>query len=116
MRFIIPKNFKMGKYLFNKYRTTDLIILIVGCLIGMVIAVSMVMITLNTSIIIFSIIGIIIGFTIAGACIILIANTPYYFNYLEFILTVIDFYTRDRTFIWYGIDYNYEEDDKIGKE
>ncbi len=112
MTFIIPKDFKKGKYILNRYRIKDLIILASGCISGCVTILSMVMMTLNTSKIIYAVIGIIVGILIIGTVFLLTTNVSYYFNLLEYYISIIDFYKNNHEYIWTGFDYTYEEEER----
>ncbi len=108
--YIIPKNFKSGKYLFNRYKPVDLIILCGCSSIGLFIIISMIFVASEMKNFIIAITSIIIGLLIISAGFLLTINIPYYHNVLGKIKCIIRFFTKTKEYKWKGVDYKaYEE-------
>lgn len=111
MIFQCPKNFKRGKYLFRKYRWVDLAILF-GCGCGgLFLALAIVSIAASIDSFGVGLFGLIAGVLIMLVGGLLTLPINHYHNVLEWLNTVIDFYSRTRKFIWIGFRWSDDEDD-----
>ena len=111
MEFYSPKNFKQGKYYFNRYNANDLLILIpavVGGVLLILCSIYFIMLTKNKKI---GIIGIGIGAGIIFIAYLLTMSVPVYHNILGWINVQLHFEAKQKVYKWYGYDYmNYEEE------
>ncbi|MGF0144916.1 hypothetical protein [Sharpea azabuensis] len=112
MIFICPKNFKSGKYIFGKYRPIDLAILILGGLGGLIVGLVLLNIAMVLRSLIFGISAALIGGLIILVSAGLVLKINYYHNVLEWILTAIQYYTRNREYRFRGIAYADLNEDK----
>lgn len=108
--YIIPENFKKGKYLFNRYRTIDICILSCCSLLGLFIIISFIFLASELKIITLGVISTTIGLLIISIGILLTANVPYYHNLLGKIICILKFTSKRKKYVWKGVDYKeYEE-------
>lgn len=85
MIYSCPKDFKNGKYFFNKYGVMDLLILVPGVIVGLIID------CLNF---------------------VLFMPMPMFHNLFQRVIVEIDYHLRQKSYPWCGINYNnYEEKD-----
>ena len=85
MQFYCPRDYKNGKYYFNKYDAFDLMII--------------------------SVIGLTLGLLIVGTTLILFMPYKIYHNILNRLIVEIRFQLRQKDFLWYGYDFNNYEDE-----
>ena len=95
MQLYCPRDYKNGKYYFNKYDAFDL----------------MVMVPLVAISAFLSVIGLILGLLIVGTTLILFMPYKIYHNILNRLLVEIRFQLRQKDFLWYGYNFNNYEDD-----
>ncbi len=97
MEFNSPRNFKNGKYIMNRYRIKDLIILVGG------VVVSAVLISLYVNLMqSFNLIILVLLFIPALISILLTFSTPIYHNFYEFIKLFLRSKLNQRNFKWEG--------------
>ena len=85
MMYSCPKDFKNGKYFFNKYGVMDLLILVPGVIVGLIID------CLNF---------------------VLFMPMTMFHNLFQRVIVEIDYHLRQKSYPWCGINYNnYEEKD-----
>lgn len=108
--YIIPENFKKGKYIFNRYKVVDLCILCSSCILGIFIIITFVFLASELKNLIIGIVSTFIGLLIILSGILLTINVPYYHNLLGKIKCIIRFGLKRKKYIWKGINYKeYEE-------
>lgn len=103
--FIIPTNFKNGKYIFSKYKILDLLILILGSIAGLIFILFTISLGANVMSLTIAILGLIIGLTIIGISILLTINMNYYHNFLGKLLCIIRFKTKQKIYTFKGVNY-----------
>lgn len=108
--YIIPENFKKGKYLFNRYKPIDLIILCGSCVLGLFIIISMLFVASEMKNIAVGGASIALGLLIISAGFLLTINVPYYHNVLGKLKCIARFSSKQKKYKWKGVDYKaYEE-------
>lgn len=110
MQFYCPRDYKNGKYYFNKYDAFDLMVMVPLVAIGTflsVISLSM----MSQGNFTFSVIGLTLGLLIVGTTLILFMPYKIYHNILNRLLVEIRFQLRQKDFLWYGYDFNNYEDE-----
>ena len=105
MEFICPKNYKAGKYIVSKYRKIDLLILGASGVFGVMVLISFSSMSSSLKSVNLGIIGLILSGIIISVGILLTMKIPYYHNVLEWILTLIKFFTKIKKYEWKGINY-----------
>ena len=87
MIYSCPKDFKNGKYFFNKYGVMDLLILVPGVIVGLI---------------------------IDGLNFVSFMPLPMFHNLFQRLVVEIDYHLRQKSYPWCGINYNnYEEKDDV---
>lgn len=109
MKYYCPKDFKNGKYYFNKYDIRDLLILVpvvvIGTLLGIVSISNMAEGNFNLSMI-----GLVLGISIVCFTFILLMPFKMFHNILQRLIVELHFMNKQKEFLWYGVDFNnYEE-------
>ena len=111
--YIIPENFKKGKFILNRFRVVDLLIIILGSLAGVCLLIGSVIIASQIKNLMLAIAGISIALIIIFTVFVLTLNLPYYHNVLGKFICFIRFHTKTHAYKWKGVDYvNYEEERK----
>lgn len=97
MIYSCPKDFKNGKYFFNKYGVMDLLILVPGVIVGTLIAIASISMMSDESF---------------NYCMVLFMPMPMFHNLFQRVIVEIDYHLRQKSYPWCGINYNnYEEKD-----
>lgn len=109
MMFYCPRDYKNGKYYFNKYDATDLMIMIPMIVFGTFLSViSLSFMTQGNFAL--SMLGLSFGILTMGLTLILFMPYKIYHNILNRLLVEINFQLKQKDFLWYGYDFNnYEE-------
>lgn len=110
MRFIAPRNFKQGRLIMNRYRISDLILMIVCSTFSLI--VNIIYLTNSGK----ADLRIVVLIFIPGAMAYLLTMPcGIYHNNMEFLITLIRFYRSEKEYIWEGVykdDCIQTEDDK----
>ncbi len=110
--YIIPENFKTGKYLFNRFKIIDLAILLIGSILGTLIIISIILIAAKMKNFVLACVGSLIGLLIIGIAFFLTLNVPYYHNVLGKIECLIRFSMKTKIYKYKGVDYRIYEEEK----
>jgi len=110
MTFYCPRDFKNGKYYFNKYDTFDLLILIPLIILGTLLSVVSLSFMSDGNFTV-SMIGLSIGLLIVGITLILFMPYKIYHNILNRLVVEIRFQLRQKDYFWYGYNFNNYEDE-----
>lgn len=110
MTFYCPRDFKNGKYYFNKYDTFDLLIMIPLIILGTLLSVVSLSFMSDGNFTV-SMIGLSIGLLIAGITLILFMPYKIYHNILNRLLVEINFQIKQKEYLWYGYDFNNYENE-----
>lgn len=109
MIFYCPRDFKNGKYYFNKYDTLDLMVMIPLTVVGTLLSVFSLSFMSDGNFTV-AMIGLSAGLIIVGTTLILFLPYKMYHNILNRLLVEIHFQIKQKEFLWYGYDFNnYEE-------
>ncbi len=114
LRFSSPKNFKRGKYIFNRYRVSDAIIILATILVSVLSIIFYLNIFqqknlfLNLFVVLFLLLPIFIIY-------ILFLPMPVYFNTLDYLKAFFIFQRKQKTWKWEGI-HQFESEDEYEKE
>ena len=111
MIYSCPKDFKNGKYFFNKYGVMDLLILVPGVIVGTLIAIASISMmsdeSFNYCMVLF-----IVGLIIDCLNFVLFMPMPMFHNLFQRVIVEIDYHLRQKSYPLCGINYNtYEEKD-----
>lgn len=108
--YIIPENFKKGKYFLSRFKPVDLVILLGGCSLGVIICIFVVYTAAEFKTMTLAVVGVSIGIIIILMSILLTLNIPYYHNILGKMTCKIRFMLKTKTYVYKGVDYlTYEE-------
>ena len=91
--YLVPANAKRGTLIFNIFRPFDLILFLTG------IGVSLLMLLILPS---SNVIAVLIGLIPGGLCALLVIPIPNYHNVLCALISVYNFYTKRRRYVWKG--------------
>lgn len=110
--YIIPDNFKQGKYIFGRFNKYDLIILIFGSLIGVLLFINLAQLGIQLKNVNLMIGAVIAGVVIVYGCFLLTSIiVPNYHNGLGKLKRYIYFKRHPQIYVWKGVDYyTYEEE------
>lgn len=109
MIFYCPRDYKNGKYYFNKYDAIDLIIMVPSIVVGTVISI-LSLTSMSNGNFILSMSGLSCGILINGVTLILFMPYRIYHNILNRVIVEIKYQIKQKDFLWYGYDFNnYEE-------
>ena len=109
--YIIPENFKSGKYLFNRFKIIDLAILLTGSFIGTIIIISIILLAAEMKNFILACAGSLLGLFIIGIAFLLTFNIPYYHNVLGKIQCLIRYETKNKIYRYKGVDFKFYEEE-----
>lgn len=109
MIFQAPQNFKKGRYILNRYRPSDALIIIGTLLITILAIISYLNIFKNNSILVNLLFFLIMILPILVVYI-LFTPLPTYFNVLDFIKSFLNFQQKQKRWKWEGIHQFDDED------
>lgn len=113
MIYSCPKDFKNGKYFFNKYGILDLLILVPGVIIGTLISIASISMMSDESFD-YCMVLFIVGLIIDCLNFVLFMPMPMFHSLFQRLVVEIDYHLRQKSYPWCGINYNnYEEKDDV---
>lgn len=113
MIYSCPKDFKNGKYFFNKYGILDLLILVPGVIIGTLISIASISMMSDESFD-YCMVLFIVGLIIDCLNFVLFMPMSMFHNLFQRLVVEIDYHLRQKSYPWCGINYNnYEEKDDV---
>ncbi|HIU14665.1 MAG TPA: hypothetical protein IAD15_11470 [Candidatus Fimiplasma intestinipullorum] len=103
--YIIPDNFKQGRYIMSRYNKLDLMILLAGCGISILLFLNLTQLGINLGQISVIVATLLICIIIIYICFLLTMNVPFYHNALGKLQRYIYFRTHPQIYISKGVDY-----------